>query len=641
MAITPGDVLDTLSELVAVSDPQGKCLYVNEAWCRVFGGTPGQWTGQKLEVFSPQFAADTAKYGGAYSAHGPAHRFEDKFSIANRVCWLEWQQSVAVTGQRTFIGRDITDRKAEELALKAAARNAEAGNDTKMRFLATMSHEMRTPLNGILGMTGLMMDTGLDANQKAYAEAIRESGSALLALINDILDYSKIDAGRIDLEETVLDPLSLAQSVAELLSPRAAHKDLEIATYVDPSVPHRLVGDEARLRQVLLNLAGNGVKFTETGGVTIEIRAEPNAKEGTENIRIDVHDTGAGIPEEDLSDIFDEFAQVDSSHARKYEGTGLGLAIARRIVKAMGGTMSVKSKLNVGSVFSFTVPLKSKAGYHNDRLSCQIHDPVLLVTSSSILKRIVRLQLESANVRTFHVTDNADEAHNFLNRHRNSILLCDLPFAAQHGKKLSAAASHSLVLLSPVARGRLETFRCIGFDGYLIKPMRQSSLFRRLSEKDIPQQKTERLDSPATAPVTGPSRFRVLLAEDNQINAVLATAIIKRAGHHVDVAGNGSEALYAVQSAPYDVVLMDMHMPEMDGLEAAQKIRELAGTERHVPIIALTANAMASDRDNCLSAGMNDFLTKPFEPPELIGLIEKWASGAANAGSEGPDALSA
>ncbi|WP_306252023.1 response regulator [Parvularcula sp. IMCC14364] len=633
MTITPTDILDTLSELVVVTDTQQRCLYVNEAWCRLFGGTQTDWQGKALEMFAQRPPARLNAVSGDIATPG---RFENMFSVNERVYWLEWQQTDSVTGHRTFIGRDITDRKAEEITLRATARNAETGNDTKMRFLATMSHEMRTPLNGILGMTGLMMDTGLDANQKAYAEAIRESGSALLALINDILDYSKIDAGRIDLEESVVDPLSLAQSVAELLSPRAAHKDLEIATYVDPSVPLRLMADEARLRQVLLNLAGNGVKFTETGGVTIEIRAEHHDEPGVENIRIDVHDTGVGIPQEDLTNIFEEFAQADSSHARKFEGTGLGLAIARRIVQAMGGTMSVKSKLNVGSVFSFTVPLKAKTDHHSTRYDCQIQDPVLLVTSSTILKRIVRLQLESAGVRQFHVTEDAEDAHAFLSRHRNAILLCDLPFAAQHGKKLSMAASHSLVLLSPVARGRLETFRRIGFDGYLIKPMRQSSLFRRLSDRDIPQQKTERLDSPATAPAFSPQKYRVLLAEDNQINAVLATAIIKRAGHHVDVAGNGSEALYAVQSAPYDVVLMDMHMPEMDGLEAARKIRELAGSERHVPIIALTANAMSSDRDNCLAVGMNDFLTKPFEPQELIGLIEKWgrASESLTAGAD-------
>ena len=616
--------LDALSELVVITNRSYVCEFVNKSYCTVFAGKPSQWVGQVTDIVAQ---ADCKLYHSLDGDLTSAARFETSMKIDGSPRWIEWQQTDVEGNRRIFIGRDITQRKLDEDALRVATQSAEAGNESKMRFLATMSHEMRTPLNGILGMTGLLMDTGLDSNQKAYAEAVRESGTALLALINDILDYSKIDAGKIDLEETAFDPQALMQSVAELLSPRAAHKGLEISSYIDPSVPHRLIGDEARLRQVLLNLAGNGVKFTEDGGVTIEVRTEPTDNPGQVSMVVDIRDTGVGIPQDDLVSIFDEFAQADSTSARKFEGTGLGLAIARRIVLAMGGDMSVRSELGKGSLFSFHVPLQITAGRTQKTQMNPLNDPVVVVTTSPILTRLLAMQLKAIGVRTIDMVSTAEDALARLKHHKNPVLLCDLPFAAQQGQRLAKAADHALVLLSPVARGRLEAFRHAGFDGYLIKPVRQSSLYERLIDKSMPQQTAQRLDSPATAPRPGPKKHRILLAEDNQINAVLATAIIKRAGHHVDVAGNGREALDFIQAAPYDMVLMDMHMPEMDGVEASRKIRELPGDVGNIPIVALTANAMKSDRDTCLGAGMDDFLTKPFDPADLTGLIDKWAPG--------------
>ena len=627
------DYLDSLSELVVITDRSYVCEFVNRAYCAVFAGQPENWVGQVTDIVSK---ADNNLYHSLDGDLTSAARFETSISIDGTPRWIEWQQTDLANSRRIFVGRDITQRKIDADILRTTAKTAEAGNDTKMRFLATMSHEMRTPLNGILGMTGLLMDTGLDANQQAYAEAVRESGTALLALINDILDYSKIDAGKIDLEESAFDPQTLVQSVSELLSPRAAHKGLEIACFIDPSVPKRLIGDEARLRQVLLNLAGNGVKFTEDGGVSIEVSAGQCDRAGHVDLKIDIRDTGVGIPREDLDTIFDEFAQADSTIARKFEGTGLGLAIARRIVVAMGGDMYVRSELGKGSIFTFNVPLQITAGRAAAPKKEPITDPVIVVTASPILRRALSMQLTAIGVRTFEVVDTAEEALEGLNRHKDPVLLCDLPFAAQYGQKLAKAAYHSYVLLSPVARGRLETFRRVGFDGYLIKPVRQSSLYERLHDKSVQPPTNQRLDSKATAPKSGPNKYRILLAEDNQINAVLATAIVKRAGHHIDVAGNGVEALESVQSAPYDLVLMDMHMPEMDGVEASRQIRQLPGNVSDIPIVALTANAMKSDRDTCLNAGMDDFLSKPFDPDDLTELIEKWAPGR-NAGNAAQD----
>ncbi|MEE9329523.1 MAG: response regulator [Parvularculaceae bacterium] len=617
------EILNTLSEIVLVTDHAMRVTFCNPAFCKIFGKAPEDWLGQMI---------DPGDYSDKVS--DTSGRFESEVQQGPQKYWIEWEQSMLDEGDRVFVGRDITQRRGSEQSLLSALDSASKASEAKMRFLATMSHEMRTPLNGILGMTGLLLDSGLDSNQRAYADAVRESGSALLALINDILDFSKIEAGALDLEETAFDPKSLVQSVSELLSPRAAHKDLEIASYVDPSVPDRLIGDEARLRQVLLNLAGNGVKFTEDGGVTIEVYATRCDTPGRVEMRIDVCDSGVGISSAQQEVIFNEFAQADSTRARKFEGTGLGLAIARRIVQAMGGDITVTSEANAGSVFSFMVPLQVPAGRLKPEAIPPVTDHVVVVTTSPTLKKIISLQLKGAKVENFDIVDNAETALSLLRRRSNSVLLCDLPFAAQSGAKLAKAASHALVLLSPVARGRLEAFRRSGFQGYLIKPIRQVSLRDRLTDKTAAPRQTQRLDSMATAPAPGLNKLRILLAEDNQINAVLATAIIKRAGHHIDVAGNGKEALESMQNAPYHIVLMDMHMPEMDGLEATREIRKLPGDIGKTPIIALTANAMKSDRQNCLDAGMDDFITKPFDPADLVTLIEKWAAGTATAASE-------
>ena len=538
---------------------------------------------------------------------------------------IEWRPSVLDGGAGTlYLGLDVTRERETWRELKSLAKTAAEASEAKMRFLATMSHEMRTPLNGILGMTGLLLDTRLDPNQTAYAEAVRESGSALLALINDILDYSKIEAGHLELDDHPFDLHSLVQSVSELLSPRAAHKGLEIASTVAPDVPARLRGDEGRLRQVLLNLAGNGVKFTEEGGVTIEVTSRPKA-DGRAALSFSVRDTGIGIAEDAQASVFEEFAQADDTRARKYEGTGLGLAIVRRIVGAMGGDVTLESAVGKGSVFSFTVPLEVEAGPAE---AAPVPRAVVLATESPVLSRALGLQLKGLGCEEVVFAQTADEAGTALKRHKDAVLLCDLPIAAAAGQKLAGQADHALVLLSPLARGRLDTFKRAGFSGYLIKPVRQASLAERLVKRsgmEAAPAPEHRLDAAPAAPNTDGAKRRVLLAEDNQINAVLATAIIRRAGHHVDVAGNGQEALETLAQAPYDVILMDMHMPVMDGLEATRRIRALDGEESSLPIVALTANAMRADRETCLEAGMDDFLSKPFDPADLIAKIEDWS----------------
>ena len=481
---------------------------------------------------------------------------------------------------------------------------------------------MRTPLNGIIGMTGLLLDTHLDANQRSYAEAVRESGGALLMLINDILDYSKLEAGKLELEEAPFDPVGLVQGVTELLSPKADDKGIEIASYVDPALPRRLIGDEARLRQVLLNLAGNGVKFTDYGGVAIEASFEP--RPGDEiALSIAVRDTGIGIPEEDQAKIFDEFAQAENFQTHRPEGTGLGLAISQKLVAAMDGDITLKSVPDKGSTFTFTTILKaSEKAVEPARIDAH---PVVVATGSTTLARILRLQLQSFGVEKYRIATTAFEALHMLQELPEATLLSDLAITEAGGEPLAKAAGQSLVLLSQNNRSSIDALRARGFDGYLIKPIRQATLMRELARKPHTTTENKMPEKKAVKPLS--RKLNILLAEDNQINAVLATALIKRAGHHVHVAVNGEEAVEAVKSDDYDMIFMDMHMPEMDGLEAAREIRGFDNEKAQIPIVALTANAMATDRQKCLGAGMDDFLSKPFDPENLHAMLAKYCDG--------------
>ncbi|GGD14548.1 response regulator [Aquisalinus flavus] len=597
MDLTETTIVDAMPDLVALIGGDGACVHVNPAFCEAFGGAAADWRGRRIDL--DQLAQDSA---------APC---------------IDWRRTETGDGLSIHSGRIIDE-------------------GAPMRRLATMTHEMRTPLNGILGMAGLLMKTDLDPNQATYAEAVYESGSALLTLINDILDFSKIEAGRLELEQAPFDPRALVQNVVELLSPRAGNSNLDIGSYVAPSVPIQIIGDAARLRQVLLNLAGNGVKFTEAGGVAIEMHADEEPDDRI-SLRIDVVDTGIGIDAADLDSVFDEFAQAGPAGERQQEGTGLGLAIVRKVVRAMDGDVTLESTPGKGSVFSVTIPMRRAPGVHAPQRLSPIDRPVIVLTDSPIMARTLRAQLAVAQVRKTCITRDPEKASALLKRTQDAILLCDRAMADALSADLIAAADRALVMLSTTARHELAGLRERGFGGYLIKPIRQQSLAERLQAVCAAGSVTEPSQQPRPAAPgtrqrhhaahgrkTEPANdrtFRVLLAEDNQINAVLASTILRNCGHQVDRVENGQEAIEAVSSSNYDLILMDMHMPFMDGVAATRHIRGLSGGIANLPVVALTANSLTADRKACLDVGMDDFLTKPFDPVDLRSIVTRWGPG--------------
>jgi signal transduction histidine kinase/CheY-like chemotaxis protein len=559
--------------------------------------------------------------------------------------WIAWRE-VAVradAGAETqpeiqAVGRDVTDRVEAERALAATRDQAQAANRAKSRFLATVSHEIRTPLNGMLGMADLLLDTELTPEQVTYAKAAKASGETLLSLIEEILDFSKIEAGKLELELRPFALGALVEGVVELLAQRAQGKGIEIASFVDERLPDRLVGDETRLRQVLLNLAGNAIKFTETGGVAVI--AEPDEASG--KICFVVRDTGIGLKHEDQERIFLDFEQADNSSTRKFGGTGLGLAISRRIVERMNGAMSLESEPGQGSTFSFSVPLPPA-----DAATAEFTAPnlanmaVLIVAEAEIESSLLARRLGRWGAKTCAVRDEQIAAALLPERSWDAIIVdraaADKMIA--QGNVAGLDVPRRIALITPGERRDLAALKDAGFTGYLVKPVRAVSLAARLAESDFERAPAEGTvangeptdaTGPAAAAATGDKKsLSILVAEDNEINALLARALLARLGHRPTIAGNGLAAIQSWLDAraagtPYDLVLMDVQMPGMDGLEAARRIRaaEADAGDARTRMLALTANAQAEDRGACLAAGMDGLLTKPLEREPLRELLD-------------------
>ena len=673
-------LVDAQGDAIFRRDASSRLTYGNAAFFKLFGLDPARTLGYP---FAPEPHPESrGPLVGSFSnleAQGRA-RYDQHVRTALGWRWIAWEDMAVRDAHGRLIevqsvGRDISERKALEQALTEARDSAEAGSRAKSGFLATMSHEIRTPMNGVLGMGRLLLETDLTPEQRTYTNAITESGEALLALIGDILDFSKIESGMLTLEEDEVDIRQVIGTVSELLATRAHAKGIELIGTVSGDVPGRIRTDRMRLRQIVTNLVGNAVKFTETGGVALTV-CQVKSKE-RHFVRFEVRDTGVGVAPEKRKEIFEEFVQADSSHARKFGGTGLGLAISKRLVETMGGEIGVDEAPALpggaagGSMFWFTLPSIVVEAAPPDHALAGMQ--VAVISPNRVLAQGLGQQIREAGGEVLGATTSPGD--------RIDALLIDGGTGQEPIPVIEPQPGiPAFLLVTPAARGKLDSLQISGFAGYLLKPVRQAALIERVLEargraapqaEESPPSLEEAIaqappeltvdqstfnqpafnepafepppfiaapqaatDEPQPAPVEAPASsapapapmatasrhgLTILLAEDNPINMMLIRELLRRRGHNVVEVTNGTDAVRVMAEHRFDLLLTDIHMPGMDGIEAARAIRkteEAAGTPR-VPIVALTADALETGKRACQEAGMDGFLTKPVDPAEL------------------------
>lgn len=646
---------DSMSQVVWHMDPNGMLTYANAKWCDYVGKTPTsalrtEWKESVSWKDLPYFlenwrtaAAEERPFDGEYRLV----RWIDEASRWH-LCHGEPQHDDnGVIISWIFTWTDIEEHKQIEANLQQAKGAAENASEAKSQFLARMSHEIRTPLHGIIGMLDLLLNGDLKDKERRYSLMAKASAEALTSLINDILDFSKIEAGKMELNSTDFNLQATVEAVGDMITPRASKKNIEFGIYVDPAVPAVVQGDPDRLRQILVNLVGNSIKFTEKGSVTVEVSVERDAGEEV-TLRFEVSDTGIGISPEDQKKLFHTFSQVDVSTTRSHGGTGLGLAISKQLAELMGGAIGVESVQGRGSKFWFRVPFKRVQPGSVAAIPAASLDPrgmrVLAVESRPTTRAMLQRQLEGLKLKA-DAAESASEAlprltqaHHAGEPYRVALIDRDLPDLKvdELARKIKYDANlRDTVLMIMVSFDEApdeEELRRLGFDGHLTKPIRQSQLFNAIMNALQAARTTNEAvlnPQPDKPELVAKNGRRILVVEDNEVNQIVATEILTRAGYTVTTASHGMDALRKTESERFDLVLMDCQMPVMDGFEATRTIRAREAKAesrnpdcRHLPIIALTANSIQGDRERCLSAGMDDYITKPLQPAKLIAAIE-------------------
>jgi len=643
------NVIDHIQESYFELDLRGRYSFLNERGLRtLMGYSPQELLGKSYkECVTPEEAEKLKEaFIRVYATGQPIDCFEHS-SLMKDGSVVYFEMSITLRKEVTgnvvgfaCIARDRTERKLRETELARAKEEAELAARAKSEFLANMSHEIRTPMNAVVGMTSLLLDMPLEPEVHDFVETIRISADSLLTIINDILDFSKIESGKLELEDRPFDLIRCVEEAADLLRTRAAEKGLELMIETDVSVPAWISGDVTRLRQILVNLLSNAVKFTTAGEVVVSIRTELDQAHnfGLPCLHFSVRDTGPGIAAEGLNRLFHSFSQVDASTTRKHGGTGLGLAISKRLTELMGGRIWVESELGKGSVFQFLIPHRATTAQTSPILNHArwAGKKVLIVDDNATNLRILERQLRNWTLEPV-VVDRPQTALQLLQRNRFSLAILDFEMPDMDGLQLARQIAAlqlqpamPLAILSSSGSSLKELLRDGGsnpVDAFLTKPVKSHLLVDMIgrllagTEAKAANQPSNDIDHGLAAR----HPLRILLAEDNVVNQKVAVRLLERMGYRPDVVGNGLEALDAVRRQTYDLILLDVQMPEMNGFEVAQTITGESWREHHRPhLIALTANVLNEDRDRCLAAGMDDFLPKPLHIAHLQQALLKF-----------------
>ncbi|MGB3511529.1 MAG: response regulator [Microcoleaceae cyanobacterium] len=652
-------LIDSIPDMIFYMNENGVYLACNKAFEKYVGKTREEIIGKTdLDLF-PRELVETSRAHCAEILSLPKNRqYGEVLKYPDgSLCAVDTLISPLLNEEEKLIGiigvsRDISQRKLAEGELKKAKESAEQAVKVKSQFLATMSHEIRTPINGVLGMTQLLGATKLTSEQQKYVKTIDISGNTLLTVINDILDFSKIESGKLEIENRPVDLRACIENVYDLLATKAEEKNLDLLYFIEPEVPTYIIGDETRINQILINLVNNGIKFTEKGEVCIRISLKKIDSIKTKNLElnISVSDTGIGISAEQISRLFKPFSQGDASTTRRYGGTGLGLAISSRLVKLMGGKMWVESVVSQGSQVFFTIQTKAAPAQPKRYLTKQIPEiknkRVLLVDDNQTNLEILIWQCQQWQMLPF-ATQNGKEAISWIQRGDPfDIAILDMAMPEMDGltlgrelQKLKSKDELPLILLTSLGKHneQAELINQI-FSAYISKPVKQSILFNTIvnifaSLKHLyqkPSAKQIKIDETLAEKLP----LKILLAEDNLINQEFAMAILKKMGYKIDLVNNGKDAILACKQQNYDIVFMDIQMPEMDGLEATRGIIKELPSETRPKIIAMTANAMQDDKDECLQAGMDDYVSKPVKIQLIQQMLEKWGKQETNSDTD-------